>query len=173
MRLVAGGARTDREAEFSAFYGRQATRIVRTVALVVRDPALAEDAVAEAFARAWARWGQVRTYERPAAWVTRVALNECNGRFRRRQVERRKAHAVALPDHVLDPEPRASHIWEAVAQLPEQERILIALRYVADLPQAEIAELLDIPSGTVASGLHRARRRLGIELRPEHDEEMS
>lgn len=153
-----------REAEFAAFYERQSPRVVRTVALVVRDATLAEDAVAEAFARAWARWRQVRTYDSPASWVTRVALNESNSRFRRARVERRKAHAVARPDRVDGPESGAGHVWEAVARLPEQERTLIALRYIADLPQAEIAAVLGIPAGTVASGLNRGRRRLGIDL---------
>jgi RNA polymerase sigma-70 factor, ECF subfamily len=167
-----GDRREDREGEFTAFYEQHVQRIVRTVALVVRDGALAEDAVAEAFARAWARWRQVRTHDRPAAWVTRVALNECNSRFRRRRVERRKAHAVARPDQVQDPEPHASHVWAAVARLTEQERTLVALRYIADLPQAQIAELLGVPPGTVASGLNRSRRRLGIDLRPDADEEV-
>ncbi len=100
-----GEYREDREAEFTAFYQQQVQRIVRTVALVVRDPALAEDAVAEAFAWAWARWRQVRTHDRPAAWVTRVALNECNSRFRRRRVERRKAHASPDPTRSTIPSP--------------------------------------------------------------------
>ena len=168
-----GAAREGQEAEFTAFYQQQAPRIVRTVAVVVRDAALAEDAVAEAFARAWARWGQVRTHASPTAWVTRVALNVCTDRFRRRRIERRKAHAVARTDHVHDPEPRASYVWEAVARLPERERTLIALRYVADLPQAAIADVMGIPPGSVASGLNRGRQRLGIDLRPDLDEELS
>lgn len=158
------------EAEFTAFYERHAPRIVRTVALVVRDAALAEEAVAEAFARAWARWPQVSAADRPDAWVTRVAINECHSRFRRRRVERRKAHAVAQPDTAVDPEPPASDLWQAVGRLPEQERTLIALRYIADLRQTEIADLMGIPAGTVASGLNRGRRRLGIDLRPDHEE---
>jgi RNA polymerase sigma factor (sigma-70 family) len=55
-------------------------------------------------------------------------------------------------------------VWEAVSRLTERERALIALRYVADLPQDEIAEALGVPVGTVASGLSRARRRLGVAL---------
>ncbi len=63
-------------------------------------------------------------------------------------------------------------MWAAVARLPEQERTLIALRYVAYLPQAQIAEVLGIPPGSVASGLNRSRRRLGIDLLPDADEEV-
>lgn len=159
-------------AEFSAFYEREARRLIRSVSLATGEPALAEDAVAEAFARAWLRWPQVRLDPRPpVAWVLHVALNECRGRFRRRTVERRKAHLVARPDEVHDPEPAPGPVWEAVAQLPERDRLLIALRYVADLRQDEIAGVLGVAAGTVASGLHRVRRRLGVELEPV-DEEM-
>jgi RNA polymerase sigma-70 factor (sigma-E family) len=172
-RRAPGRGRGGQEEEFTAFYQQHAPRIVRTVAVVVRDAALAEDAVAEAFARAWGRWGKVRDHASPAAWVTRVALNVCTDRFRRRRVERRRAHALARADHVDDPEPPASYVWEAVARLPERERTLIALRYVADLPQAAISDVLGIPPGTVASGLNRGRQRLGIDLRPDLDEELS
>jgi RNA polymerase sigma-70 factor (sigma-E family) len=156
--------------EFSQFYETEAPRLVRAVTLVVGEPVLAEDAVAEAFARAWARWSRVRTCDRPAAWVMRVALNEARSRFRRRRVERRKAPALARPDTVTDPEPPTSELWARVAALPAQERELIALRYVADLPQPEIARIVGIPLGTVASALHRARQRLGAGLRDVYED---
>ena len=159
-------------ADFTTFYADEAPRLVRAVALAVGDPALAEDAVAEAFARAWARWPQVSTHDSPAAWVMRVALNESNSRFRRRRVERRKAHVVARPEAAVDPEPDDDTVWVAVAALPRRERRLVALRYVADLTQPEIAEALGLPPGTVASGLHRARHRLGLALGPHPEEEV-
>jgi RNA polymerase sigma-70 factor (ECF subfamily) len=142
--------------------------MVRSVALAVGEVSLAEDVVAEAFARAWSRWPEVRAHRQPAAWVMRVALNQANDRFRRRRVERRKAQVVARPEvQPDDGYPQFDHrLWEAVRSLPEAERILIALRYVADLSQAEIADLLGVPPGTVASGLNRARRKLATVLEP-------
>lgn len=160
-------------ADFTAFYNREAPRLVRSLTLSVGSPGLAEDAVAEAFARAWLRWPQVSRYERPAGWVMRVALNETRSRARRRRVERRKAPVVATPDAVAGPQPPATDLWNAVARLPQRERTLVALRYVADLPQTEIAELLGIPVGTVASGLNRARQRLGTALGRSHEEELT
>lgn len=153
------------QVDFTAFYEAEAPRLVRSVALATGEPALAEEAVAEAFARAWARWPTVRTHKWPGAWVMRVALNESRNRFRRRAVERRKAPVVARPEAVEDPQPHAGWpLWDAVRELPKRERTLIALRYVADLTQAEIAELLDISPGTVAAGLHRARQKLAHAL---------
>ena len=146
--------------------------MVRSVALVTGEPALAEDAVAEAFARAWSRWPDVRGSERPAAWVMRVALNLVHDRFRRRRVERRKAQVVAQPEAVYDRQPQVDQrVWEAVRALPEHERTLIALRYVADLSQTEIAKTLGIPAGTVASGLNRARQKLAATLGTSYQEE--
>jgi RNA polymerase sigma-70 factor (ECF subfamily) len=58
-----------------------------------------------------------------------------------------------------------------VRALSEQERTLIALRYVADLSQAEIAKMLGIPAGTVGSGLNRARQKLAVTLGTSYQEE--
>ena len=159
-------------ADFTTFYEAEVDRMVRSVALATGDPQLAEDAVAEAFARAWSRWPDVRATRRPAAWVMRVALNQAHDRFRRRKVERRKAGVVARSEESDDPQPQVDQgLWRAVRALPEQECTLIALRYIADLSQAEIAEALRIPSGTVASGLSRARQRLGAALGSAYQEE--
>jgi RNA polymerase sigma-70 factor (sigma-E family) len=161
-------------AEFTTFYEREAPGLVRSVTLVTGDAALAEDAVAEAFARAWSRWARVRQHPKPVAWVATVALNESRSRFRRRKVERRKAQLIARPDTIHDPDPpRVSSVWAAVAGLSQQDRTLIALRYVADLSQDEIAGALGMPLGSVASGLSRARHRLGVVLRQEHEEELT
>jgi RNA polymerase sigma-70 factor (sigma-E family) len=159
-------------AEFTSFYERESLRLVRTVTLVTGEPALAEEVVAEAFARAWSRWPKVRDHARPDAWIMRVAMNESRSRFRRRALERRLAHRVARPELVHDPDPVvAQPLWDAVARLDRRERTLIALRYVAGLRQDEIADVLGIPSGTVASGLHRARRTLEGTLAPTREEE--
>jgi RNA polymerase sigma-70 factor (ECF subfamily) len=160
--------------DFTAFYQQEAARLVRSVALATGEPGLAEDAVAEAFARAWSRWREVSAIDRPAAWVLRVALNHARDRFRRRGTERRKASAVARPEASYD---EASFVdrrlWDAVRDVPAQECTLIALRYVADLSQPEIAAVLGIPAGTVASRLSRARQRLGASLGSAYQEDLT
>ena len=64
------------QGEFTTFYEAEAPRVIRSLTLACGEPGLAEDAVAEAFARAWSRWPQVRASDRPGAWVMRVALTE-------------------------------------------------------------------------------------------------
>ena len=65
---------------------------------------------------------------------------------------------LGLPDHEL---------WQAVGRLPRRQRTAIVLRYVADLPEADIAAAMGIARGTVAATLAAARRRLEADLRPE------
>lgn len=161
-------------ADFTRFYEGEVPRLTRSVTLVTGDAALAEDVVAEAFARAWSRWPQVRATNRPGAWVMRVALNLANDRWRRRKVERRKERMIARAEESWDPAPQVDQrLWQAVRDLPVHERTLVALRYIADLSQAEIAEALGVPTGTVASGLNRARHKLGVALGATYQEEMT
>jgi RNA polymerase sigma-70 factor (sigma-E family) len=161
-------------ADFTQFYEDEVQRMVRSLTLVTGDLTTAEEVVAEAFARAWSRWPQVSATRRPGAWVMRVALNLANDRWRRRRIERRKAAAVARADESWDPQPQIDQrLWRAVRDLPEHERTLVALRYIADLSQVEIAEALGVATGTVASGLNRARHKLGVALGSAYQEELT
>jgi len=74
-------------------------------------------------------------------------------------------HASAVEQVHPLPQPE---IWVAVRQLPDRARTAVALRYVADLTEREIAEVMGISRGTVASTLFDARARLAKELRPIH-----
>src|SRR5690349_15722076 len=159
--------RDEGRADFDAWYLHEAPRVLASVTLAVGDRWLAEDATAEAFARALERWRQVRELQSPAAWVYTVALNQVRTVLRRRKVEQRflrrqredVAHPAAEPDVAL---------WRAVAQLPPRTRTVVALRYIGDLPEARIAEVLGITRGTVASTLHDARRKLADRLATTH-----
>src|SRR6266566_8530454 len=74
-------------ADFAEFYRRSRDGCLRTVLVSVGDPDVAQDLVAEAFARAWASWRTVSRHPAPAAWVVRTALNANISRWRRRRRE--------------------------------------------------------------------------------------
>jgi RNA polymerase sigma-70 factor (ECF subfamily) len=143
--------------------------VCASLAVVLGDRRLAEEVAAEAFARAWADWAAVGRMASPVGWVYRVALNQARSRFRRRRVERRLAlvpvETVAAPGEPDD------ELWQAVRMLPPRARTAIALRYVADLPEAEVAELMKVARGTVAATLSSARKRLA-EMLGEPDQEV-
>ena len=108
----------------------------------------------------------------PGGWVTTVALNEARRRLRRAGHERRLLVWVASTAPVEAPPPAWSpEVWEALAALPRREREAVALRYVADLPVGQIANIMGVAPGTAASTLHAARARLARVLAPVDAEE--
>lgn len=153
---------------FAAWYEQEAAGVCRSLTLALGDPALAEEAAAEAFARAWADWRKVQAMDAPVGWVYRVALNVARDRFRRRSSERR---SPALPARPVDPpgEPDSA-LWDAVRALAPRARLAIALRYVGDLPEAAIADVMGVARGTVAATLSSARRQLADALGDRHEE---
>ncbi|HEX5614087.1 MAG TPA: sigma-70 family RNA polymerase sigma factor [Acidimicrobiia bacterium] len=150
--------------EFEAFYRVEHPRVLGTLCALAGDRDTAVDATDEAFVRAYERWERVRHMDAPAAWTYTVALNALKRTKRRRALEatllRRRRDVDVVPTH--DPE-----LWDAVRALPARQREAVVLRYVADLPEAQIAEVMRIARGTVASTLSDARRALATLLTDE------
>lgn len=156
------------EGDFVAWYAVAARDVLASLAGLSGDRAAAEEATSEAFIRAYARWSQVRRMERRNAWVFKVALNELRSTKRRR---RREVVADTVPCEAG--QPLSGHdpeLWAAVAALPERTRQVVALRYIADLPEADIAAALGVTRGTVATLLSRARRNLALVLGDDYQE---
>ena len=131
----------------------------------------AQDVVQEAFCRAYARWRTMSRYDDPVAWVRRVAWNLALSRWRRKRTARTFLRRPRPGEpHVDGPEPERVALIAALAGLPDNQRRAIVLRYLADLPVAEIADREGVPEGTVRSWLHRARQtltnRLGLDQPP-------
>ena len=132
---------------------------------VVGRPQLAEDQVAEAFAKAWVSWRKVRRHPAPRAWVVRTALNTGASWWRRRRRELPLAgHDLTAPGDLgsgLD-----ATLLTAIWRLPARQREVIALRIFLDLDTATIASQLGIEAGTVRMHLSRGVQALRRELTP-------
>ncbi|MBO0871317.1 MAG: SigE family RNA polymerase sigma factor [Micromonosporaceae bacterium] len=149
--------------DFGQFYAAHFQ--VLTVQLYAHTGDLAEsqDIVQEAFCRALERWSQVSRYDEPVAWVRRVAWNLATSRWRRLRVA--SAFARRHRDEpVAGPGPERVAMVRALARLPEQQRRVVVLHYLADLTVPSIATELGVPEGTVKSWLHRARAALASQL---------
>jgi RNA polymerase sigma-70 factor (ECF subfamily) len=134
--------------------------VARTVFLIVHDPVLAEDVTQEALYRMLRHWGTVSQYERPEAWVRRVAIRiavrELQRSSTRRERERiAEAGVPDVHDHLPDPD-----LARAVAELAPMQRAAVVLFYWEDRPVADIAQVLEVSESTVKQHLFRARHRL-------------
>ena len=147
--------------DFAGFFGARRDTVYRTVLFAVGDRAAAEDAVGEAFARAYQRWPAVRRHPNPTAWVIRVALNVSRSWWRRRRREFLTGDDTALAAPALrsgrEPIERLDERLEAeLARLPRRQREVVALRILADLSAEDAARLLGMAPATVHVHLHRA-----------------
>ena len=150
---------------FADWYREEFPRVSRALALATGDPSLGEEVAAEAFARALTSWSRVGAMECPGGWVYTVALREAQRTWRRSRLEQRCLERLGRERAAPAPAPD-DDLWRAVARLPPRARTAIALRYVADLPEAEIADVMNIARGTVAATLSNARKQLALALRP-------
>jgi RNA polymerase sigma factor (sigma-70 family) len=145
---------------FAHWYGATYPVLVRALTVMTSDVELAGDVASEAFARAYARWDRVAQMASPTGWTYSVGVNVLRRHWRRQRVER----VIRTPDVTSTPAPSADtldpDLWRAVTQLPRRQREAIALRYVADLTEAEIATVMSITEGAVSATLTRARRHL-------------
>jgi RNA polymerase sigma-70 factor (ECF subfamily) len=125
---------------------------------VLGTGAEAEDAAQEAAIRAWRRRATCKGAR--AAWVRAIARNEAL-----RAIDRRRDE-TQLAEVAVEAEPAADNhdVRAAVRTLDESDRLLVLLRYWADLTQPEVARLTALPEGTVKVRLHRARERLRLAL---------
>jgi len=139
-----------------AAYADMYPGLVRLAFLLVDTQELAEEAVQEAFARAYPRWG---TIENPAGYMRTSVINAC----RKVQRRRRLAGRTPQPPHE-HADLGADHVADAVRRLRSPAREAVVLRYYLQLSDAEIATTLKIAPGTVKSTLHRARQLLKKEL---------
>jgi RNA polymerase sigma-70 factor, ECF subfamily len=125
----------------------------------------ADDVAQEAVLRAWRCRASCRAPD-AAAWMRRIAVNEAL-RAARREPRHAGLDDVAIaagPDPAVESLPDRVRVADAVRLLQPLDRRLIALRYGADLTQAEIAVVLGMPEGTVKVRLHRARRALAERM---------
>jgi RNA polymerase sigma-70 factor (ECF subfamily) len=125
------------------------------------------DLAHEAMLRAYRDWSRVGVMDRPGAWIRRVLINLAFDWQRRRGRERRAMLRLAPPPAVELVDPVSTTFWAAVRELPERQRAAIALYYLEDLRIEQIAEILEVTTGTVKTSLFKARRSLERSLRVE------
>lgn len=141
-------------------------RSYRTACLILGNRFDAEEAVQEAFLRAWRFRASLGTGSDVKPWLYRVVVNTCNSKLREEIPSRDRRSSVTDLSAMPSAEGAPSHVDEshdlvrAMQDLPIHLRIVVVLRYYADLTEREIATAIGRRQGTVKSRLHEARRLL-------------
>jgi RNA polymerase sigma-70 factor (ECF subfamily) len=134
-------------------------RLYAVARLILRDTDLAEDAVQEALVHCWRELPRLRDPARFDAWLHRLLVNSATDLHRRR----RRFHAIVSV--IPDPGPGrdfttdvalADELRDAFERLRVEHRIVLVMHHYLDLSAIEIADVLEVPAGTVKSRLHYA-----------------
>ena len=170
---LAARARDGDVGAFEELVTRHQAIAFRVAWLVVRDRGEAEDAVQDAFVKAYYALPRFRPGAPFRPWVLRIVANEARNRGRSaRRREGLAVRAAAIGSHATVPSPEAAALGRvdaevllaAIDRLPERDRMVVAYRYLFEMSEAETAEALDVAPGTVKSRLSRALVRLRTEL---------
>jgi RNA polymerase sigma-70 factor (sigma-E family) len=161
--------------EFDHFVERSVDGLLRTAYLIVWDLPAAEDLVQECLYRVARRWPRVRSMAHPRAYARRIlvnlALEEAPRRARRQSellLDAEGFGPAAAPDiwaeRTFGRVEIRSELLDALALLAPRQRAVLALRYLEDLPESEVADVLGCSVGTVKSTASRALDRLRTQL---------
>lgn len=170
--LVAAARRGDRAA-FTEIVRLHGPRMRALALRLTGSPALADDAVQEAFVRLHGNLPGLRDGGAIGGWLASVTRNYCRD-LQRRDLRAPLSDGIDAattiespspgPDEILLRAERLRLLRESLEQLPSPMREILALRFDADLSYQEIARLLDCPLGSVSSRIHRALARLARVL---------
>lgn len=141
-------------------YRRHHRRLRGLAASVMLDWSVADEVVHDAFA---GLAGRIDGVDNPEGYLQRSVVN-----LALRAVKRRRR---TLPARPIEPPsiPEIDEMWATVCDLPAHQRAVLVLRFWEDLTQDQIADVLDIPVGTVKSTLHRALHALKAQLEAEEE----
>jgi RNA polymerase sigma factor (sigma-70 family) len=148
---------TDAELDYSTFFRAEFAAVLRTVALMLRDPGRAEEITQDAFIQLLRDWPKISRYERPQAWVRRVAI-----RLTMRAIRRERLWSIVRLDLLPSAEapPSKYDVPGTIRRLPGSQRAAIVLHYYEDRPVADVAAILGCSEPTARVHLHRGRERL-------------
>lgn len=149
--------------EFAARIEPLKARLYRTAYLYLGSEAIAMDAVDETVYKGLKSLAKLRQPEYFDTWMTRILINECKQELRRRKRELPMDSLPETAEEAFDALP----LKEAIRRLPPELKEVVLLRFFTGLTQAETAQALSIPQGTVATRQRRALALLKLELEVE------
>jgi RNA polymerase sigma-70 factor (ECF subfamily) len=166
---------------FGQLVCRYQDRLFNSMVHVTGCPTEAEDVVQDAFVQAFTKLDRFKRESQFFTWLYRIAFNASVSRHRKKKptvsIERQREAIGVDPVDTTPPVTAALERDEQIAQLetalkelPDDQRNILVLRELEDQSYQSIAEILDLPVGTVRSRLHRARKHLHELLKSQHEQ---
>lgn len=138
-----------------------------TILRMVKNPQDAQDLVQEAFLKVYRQLDKYQETGTFSSWLYRVAVNHCMDEFRKKRI--RTTPAEFAEDQAVDrnhPEivylkkEKQRQLERLIGTLPEDERLIVLLRYANDCSYEEIGRMVNVPVSTVRNKLHRAKKKM-------------
>jgi len=152
----ARAAELDPRDDFAAVYEAHYQAVYRVVRGVVLDPDLAEDVTQDAFLKAYRARNRFQPTGRVEAWLCTIAVREAISRLRWRAFQRRMVDAAGRASASRPPAGTAALLDELLSTLSPRARAVVVLHFLHGYRHREIAAMLRVPQGTVASRLSQA-----------------
>jgi len=156
---------------FDELYDAYATDVLRVAYFYLADRHKAEDVCQDVFVKLYTHADTIAP-GREKAWLLRVTVNSCRDLWRSAWLKRVVLGAPTLElipaqDETIEKREEKEELMRAVQKLPDAFRETILLHYYQGLGISEIAQMLDLPEGTISSRLSRARKKLEVLLKEE------
>ena len=153
------------ESDYGYFLERYGGEVFAIVSRLVPNHEDAEELTQDAFVRAYSRLDSFIGRSSFSTWVCRIAYTTTVSWLRKKRIkylsiEDKQGLSDREVDEVLDDESRLDELQRAIALLRPDEQMLLELYYFESRPMADIAYILDVEQGTIATRLHRIRRKL-------------
>jgi RNA polymerase sigma-70 factor (ECF subfamily) len=166
-RALIERCRAGDDTAFADLVDRYKDLVYSIVHRMVLDRSTVDDLAQEVFLKVYRGLPYFRGEARLSTWIFRIAQNVCTAARPRRpmnvSLDAREPRAVAEPrsiDGAFAELELRDRLEKAIAQLPDNYRLLIAAHYLQGVQYEALAEVLDVPLGTIKTHLHRAKRRL-------------
>ena len=147
--------------DYATFFRAEFAAVTRTAYLVLHDRDAAEDVAQDAFTQLHLHWAKISTYDRPEAWVRRVAIRMAVRAVRRHRLLDTLLGRLHQPREEVGGD---LDLAAALLRLPPQQRAAVALHYYEDRPLTEVAVILNCSHATAKVHVFKARRRLAALL---------
>lgn len=165
---------------YSLLYHRYSKAVLNSIYRIVNDREDAEDILQEVFLKAFSEIKSLKNVESFGGWIKRIAINQSLNYLRKNKIyftEIEDDKILDIEDDELEAklamESRVKELQNIIAEFPLQTRTIVNLYLFEEMPQEEIAKILNIPHGTVRSYYHRAKKKIFEKLNPKHYNEIA